>query len=855
MTNNPQPVVGTASPITAQSTAGPALITDGPSITKTLQKIRRIPKAALEKVRTQAEDLAERVVTTYDADVAHGEVGQGGTAVAAEDDSSDLGPTGLLYGRIQSGKTLAMITFGALAIDNGFRVIVVLTTNFVELVKQTKTRFNDIGRAIVTASTENAEWANPSRVEYMRKKAGERGLVIVCAKHKGHLDSVVKLLEAVGGADYPAIVLDDEADQASLDNNERKRSRSQNPSEVDPTSVSQGILNLRQHLRHHVFLQVTATPYALLLQRVDSPMRPRFTFLLEPGSAYTGGSAFFSDSAVESEQPPLVFVDEQESDSIQDDIEEAPRGLEDAIAFYLVSAAAQMINDPDAMDLSQNFLCHTSHKRSEHSKLEELIYRFLDRFEDELDPLRGRSKALVEYAYDELCKTLEDAPPLDEIVEDIVDRLPNRQIRVVNSEKGTSEEASGVPNFVIGGNIVGRGLTISNLLVTYYLRRPQISQMDTMLQHARMYGYRQELMPYTRVFLPRSLAERFQGIHQSEEELRRTLPTLEAFESAPVQVANELRPTRYGCLHTGCLSVISSGKHLYPNGPSRSLARAAQGEVDRITSDWSAGSPCASIEEVETVLRHLAPPEWNVDDLMTVLRSFSGAEDGSLRRAQEDEPQDRETRYRGDLGQGARRRARSGPPDDLRLGAIDRPARLERGCALLPDHRVPKQHAPHRVRHEHRTGLSHASSRTRLPARRRAVHFAGAHDVRSVSFRRPRRSTGARSGEGAERLRSDPHDLVRQPAAAPIADAPNSLGERPRHLRPRCRGRDRLGKSRPRPRSLPWPPRLASQREVPDLQALARGGLGERRTAGRVGSPACWRCYGRSSGCSGSSTS
>ncbi len=50
-------------------------------------------------------------------------------------------PTGLLYGRVQSGKTVAMITFCAAAIDNGFRVIVVLTSDFVKLVEQTADRF------------------------------------------------------------------------------------------------------------------------------------------------------------------------------------------------------------------------------------------------------------------------------------------------------------------------------------------------------------------------------------------------------------------------------------------------------------------------------------------------------------------------------------------------------------------------------------------------------------------------------------------------------------------------------------------------------------------------------------------
>jgi len=40
-----------------------------------------------------------------------------------------LWQSGLVYGRIQSGKTRAMITSSALAFDNGFQVVVVITSN------------------------------------------------------------------------------------------------------------------------------------------------------------------------------------------------------------------------------------------------------------------------------------------------------------------------------------------------------------------------------------------------------------------------------------------------------------------------------------------------------------------------------------------------------------------------------------------------------------------------------------------------------------------------------------------------------------------------------------------------------
>src|SRR5262245_25480297 len=99
---------------------------------------------AREALVVQSGQLISKVVATYAGEYGAGEVGAGSQAKVLNPGkrakSSELGPTGLLYGRIQSGKTAAMIAASAMAIDNGFRVVVVLTTNFVELVKQTKDR-------------------------------------------------------------------------------------------------------------------------------------------------------------------------------------------------------------------------------------------------------------------------------------------------------------------------------------------------------------------------------------------------------------------------------------------------------------------------------------------------------------------------------------------------------------------------------------------------------------------------------------------------------------------------------------------------------------------------------------------
>jgi hypothetical protein len=119
-------------------------------------------------------------------------------------------------------------------------------------------------------------------------------------------------------------------------------------------------------------------------------------------------------------------------------------------------------------------------------------------------------------------------------------------------------------NFLVGGNILGRGLTIDDLLVTYYVREAQVSQMDTIWQHARMYGYRLPLWPYTRLYLPRRIAARFKEVHEAEA-LRDLLRREAAGEEVLVRVATGTRPTRPNATEPNILRVIGAGlDQLFP---------------------------------------------------------------------------------------------------------------------------------------------------------------------------------------------------------------------------------------------------------------------------------------------------
>ncbi|MFN0251525.1 MAG: Z1 domain-containing protein [Kofleriaceae bacterium] len=395
--------------------------------------------------------------------------------------------------------------------------------------------------------------------------------------------------------------------------------------------------SIRETLRHNVFVQVTATPYALLLQNIDSPVRPSFTRLLEPGPGYTGGEAFFSAAQVDDELAPLVFVDSDESSRVQTTDTHAPEGLARAIAFFLMGACALRIRRQRPEPEGYKFLCHTSPRQDDHTRFAGVIRSHVDLLLDDGGQLRPDNREAFEWAYANLSATTA-VPSMPELIAELSRRIQHRRVIVVNAASDQSEFGSAF-NFLVGGNILGRGLTIENLLATYYLRMPRTTQMDTMLQHARMFGYRADIMPYTRVFLPAALAARFARITEAEESLRALLADQAQIGSVPVQVVGSLRPTRTNVLDPNALGGIRAGQQVYPSMPAftveqigtsgariDALLEMALGEPWSARLDQYVDVPLDAMIELVRTVRSGDPDatDWEPEILTSVLRSIAG---------------------------------------------------------------------------------------------------------------------------------------------------------------------------------------------------------------------------------------
>jgi len=630
----------------------PVLIVDGPVVAATMERMeagyagRALPREEVEEIRNQAAQLVAEVVRAYDSTVARGEVGRDGSGRAALDvvHGNDC-PTGLLYGRVQSGKTNAMILAAALAFDNGFRVVVVTTTDNVALVKQTAARFRVLDDGPLVYASTSDQWELDG--DNITRHLGSNGVVLVCSKNAAPVSSLISTLQRVGANDYPALIFDDEADQGSLDTTTAKRSAGSASAPSQGSTTFRLLMNndapqeqgesIRESLRHNVFVQVTATPYALLLQNTASPSRPSFTRLLEPGTGYTGGDHFFRRDLVARGERPLVFVDPNEAAQIAAAPGRPREGLARAIAFFLLAATALELRRGRAEPEGYKLLCHTSPKQLDHDVFAQAIRGAIDQLLGGDGRVVPAQRPHFDWAYQELVKSVHDLPAFDDLQRRLARRLPQRKVIVVNAAADATEFGSAY-NFLIGGNILGRGLTIDNLLVTYYLRMPRTTQMDTMLQHARMFGYRAAIMPFTRVFLSQMLAARFNQITETEAALRSLLTTHESSEPVPVQVIGSLRATRANVLDANAIGGIRSGQQCFPATPA-STPEVVGNSSDRIEAllEEILGVPwdqrmgeyvdCSLEQLIQLVMpiRNGDPDadDWDPDILVPVLRSIS----------------------------------------------------------------------------------------------------------------------------------------------------------------------------------------------------------------------------------------
>jgi len=437
--------------------------------------------------------------------------------IADELDRRDLlnRPTGLALGYVQSGKTTAMTALAAECADRGYSVIIALlgVTNL--LLSQNTSRL--IGKLGIETRSDY-RWvsiANPSG----RASASEiedwlgkgRTVLIPVLKNAKRINDLANALASIGEvAHLKCLVIDDEADQASLNTLVRSGEESKVYSAID---------HLRSVIARHGYIQFTATPYAPLLLEANDPLFPQFVCFLEPGKGYTGGREFFMDHA----EQVIRYIPAADEQGSKLPIE-FPSSLRAALWNFVIGSA--ILDKSIAASRPISMLIHPSSRKDAQDRYFFLLTReiadFIRRAREASSISDLAPEAVKEY--ERLIRGGASDLKFEELLEGIRYVLSEVKTWLLHSATAVKQVDWNLSPFhiLIGGNKLDRGFTIEGLTVTY-MNRPSSDQIDTIEQRARAFGYRAEFLPYCQFFSSARTIKMLREVVVTEYDLRSRL--------------------------------------------------------------------------------------------------------------------------------------------------------------------------------------------------------------------------------------------------------------------------------------------------------------------------------------------
>lgn len=470
----------------------------------------------------------------------------------------------LLLGNVQSGKTGQMLGAISLLADKGYRLFILLTTDNVDLQRQT---YNRVKKSLLDFNVISEK--EEVLFEQVRLT---RPTVIVLKKNSRVLRKWKDILvntDICHG--LPLVIFDDEADAASLNTKV-------NSNKVSP--INRNLSLIKKTSTSSVYIEVTATPQAVLLQSLVSGWRPSFVIYFKPGSQYLGGNFFYSDPT----SYCAKFTEDNELDKIiADDDTVIPDGLRDSILTFLEVCAYKKIKG----ETNCNFMIHPNVKIDVHNKFVNRVQEFLNLLEVSQNE-KGFEKALKNIWAD-LQHTKPDFPSFEDIQNGVTDILENTEIMVVplNSKSFVCRDSSNPDaldlskgfNIVIGGNTLGRGITFPHLQTVYYCRSAKRMQADTFWQHSRIFGYDRE-KELVRIFIPQPLYKFFTELNKSNEMLIEQVT--HGLENLQVILPADISPTRKTVLDSKYLNAIVGGMNFFASDPVDSNTEV----IDSIVSQY-----------------------------------------------------------------------------------------------------------------------------------------------------------------------------------------------------------------------------------------------------------------------------
>jgi hypothetical protein len=521
------------------------------------------------------------------------------------DREEDWNRRGLVVGHVQSGKTANYAGLIAKAADAGYKLIIVLAGMHNVLRQQTQRRldrdflgyistsnlngqgFTRFGVGLIDASIHpehlTTQAANGDFRRAFADNLGmgvqQRPVLLVVKKNASILRNLNNWVQEVllprGDTESrPLLVIDDEADQASVDTGLQEFDADEQPDlDYEPKRINGQIRQLLSAFSRSAYVGYTATPFANILihdaataEDYGDDLFPRsFIINLPSPSNYVGPHLIFGtgldEEPVDEPLPLIRHVDQKGEGWIAEEHkmnfvprfqgeERIPPSLEDAILSFILACAARLARGQQHKHNSM--LVHVSRFKDVHQR----VFAQID------DWLGNVKRALTyQIAADDLLRRLEtlwcndfvptwrkarykdignDLPPTDWLTlkSHLALAADKIRVQVVNSEMRdaidyNANRDNGLSIIAIGGDKLSRGLTLEGLTVSYFLRASRM--YDSLMQMGRWFGYRPGYVDLCRLYLTPDLELWFRHISDASAELRNRLDHMAMIGATPEQ--------------------------------------------------------------------------------------------------------------------------------------------------------------------------------------------------------------------------------------------------------------------------------------------------------------------------------
>lgn len=410
----------------------------------------------------------------------------------------------LVVGQVQSGKTNFIIGLSAKIFstqNNKINVVINLTTNNINLNKQTQKRFGKFYTSIEL--NKKIQLYNFSDLKKMLKerKIIKNNCLFFLLKNKIYLEKMNEYLSFLKKFNFnlEVIIIDDEGDNASFNTNLNKNNSENKLSTIN--KLLKEIIKKNNYQFKINFVSITATPLVHYFSNEENNLKPDFAFMLEPGNGYTG-IIEFNKEFNEKGSKVINYIDPDDEISNHKN-----NSLEKAITCYLsLCCLSEKIYSKN--NIKPRMIINMSFKKEQHKILKNEINNWLNNYKKRSNLISTHLKTynvwnIVPNLYESEKKLIKK---LSEII--LQDKW---EIIILNSNEKNidfDEDATDKFQIIIGSYKLSRGLTIKNLISAYMSFRPIDScNIDVLLQRARWFGYHQSYIKHMRIFLTNELID------------------------------------------------------------------------------------------------------------------------------------------------------------------------------------------------------------------------------------------------------------------------------------------------------------------------------------------------------------